>query len=495
MSRIAVLYLAGIALSEILVLLGYKKEFYQFPIQDAFQCWVWIAGLTIYLCLRKQDKAIAFLKNCLLLFAALAPIAVLFLFVFRYGVNCIYWDQWPTVKHLAKYANGTLSFADFLVPYGDGHLEIFPRLIMFSLGVCTGYNTVAELYANLFCLLAALGVVLSACKKQFSLAKNAWYVLPVCYLILSPGQTLQILYGSGLNWFLVNAAALASLYLLHETIQPQYAGRSILKLIAAIAFATVSNFSLANGALIWLAGLTQIFMARSLAPRKTWVIRSVWIAGGVCSLFFYLPHAGLQNLGISGNPFKHCDFLFMLAGMSLGGEWHAPLAWGIMLLSLLAISIILLYKYNQWRENALWISILVFAVCSLFLIFLGRYDQRIPQLRYVTVSILLIAPLYIILLNLFLKFRSHFVVTTAYLTIACLVIAGIPLTFTDGLSDAKSRIVSFSSSASLLASYERQSDDALKTFAPDPAFVREYAPVLKRLGYNVFNVSGSCGKR
>jgi hypothetical protein len=482
----AVLYLTGIMVSEIIVLLGYTKKFYRIPIQDTFQCWIWIAGLIIYYCLRKKEKATHFLNNCVLLFIALAPIAVLFLLVCRYSVNCISWDQWPTVKHLVKYANGTLSFADFLVPYGDGHVEIFPRLIMFSLALCTGYNTIAEVFVNLSCLLVALGVVLLACKKQFSLPKNILYVLPVCYLVLNPGQAAQILYGSGLNWFLVNVSVLASLYLLHETMQPQHAGKLILRLVAAIAFAAIANFSLANGVLVWEAGLIQIFITRPLSSRKAWVIRSIWIVVGLCMTLFYLSHAELQNVRVGDNPSRHLNFIFSLIGLSLGGQWHAPLVWGMMLFSLLAIGMCLLYKCNQWRENAFWISVLVFALCSLLLIFIGRHTQGIPDLRYITVAILLVTPLYIILLNLFLKFRNNFVIAVAYLTITCLIIAGIPLTFTDGFSDAKSRIASFTKSASLLSTYELQSDDLLNTFAPDHALVKKYAPILKRLRYNVF---------
>src|SRR5438128_1219761 len=93
-----------------------------------------------------------------LLLALVLPALLPFNFVYRFGVNLPYWDQWELVPLLAKLHDGQLTLADLTAQHNE-HRIFFPRLIMLGLATLTRYNTVAEMYFNAG-LLVVLGAVL-----------------------------------------------------------------------------------------------------------------------------------------------------------------------------------------------------------------------------------------------------------------------------------------------------------------------------------------------
>ncbi len=499
---LGILYLVWVVITEIFLLSGSQKYFFLPSAFNDFQWALWDLGLGVYWLLRTKTRIISLFKKYILLCVVFAPILVACLFVFRYGVNTIYSDQWRAAPLFVKYAEGTLTFADFFRNI-ECHRELFPNCIAFFLGLLTGYSTIAELYANVFFITMAFCIILFALKKQVPFtARNLFFFVPITYLLFSPEQMRTVLYGAGLGWFLVNAAVIASLYFLYTAITQQDAKKAIFKLAIAIVCSTIATFSSGMWICVWFAGFIQIIVSRSLSFRKQRFMLGGWVAAGLLESLLYLNnwHFFTQQIarpvltGLSKateNPFSYLQFFPMFLGRAFVGK-QEPLIWGIALSSLLVISILLLYTHKLAKENALWISIFAFAACAAFEIFVGRVCLKTDLsegllTRYPTISLLLVVPVYIVILNLFLTVRNNFVVMIVYAAIVCLVIISISFSFSNGLRLAAERNRVSSEAAAILTTYENQSDYALNEISGGKsAIVRQYAPALKRLRYNVF---------
>ncbi|HZS38481.1 MAG TPA: hypothetical protein VFF06_16715, partial [Polyangia bacterium] len=65
---------------------------------------------------------------------ALVPAIALAAFVWRFGVDVPYWDQWELVPLLKGAHDGTLRAADFFALHNE-HRLVVPRLIMLGLAM------------------------------------------------------------------------------------------------------------------------------------------------------------------------------------------------------------------------------------------------------------------------------------------------------------------------------------------------------------------------
>src|SRR5678815_2827528 len=93
-------------------------------------------------------------KKILLL--ALIPILTVGAYIYFFGLNIPFWDQWANVSLLMKQQQGLLSIRDLFAQHNE-HRPFFPRLIWIVLARLTHYNVKAEQWTNLFIAVAAFG--------------------------------------------------------------------------------------------------------------------------------------------------------------------------------------------------------------------------------------------------------------------------------------------------------------------------------------------------
>src|SRR6266508_1980472 len=87
---------------------------------------------------------------------SLIPIVTVGAYIYFFGLNMPFWDQWENVSLLIKQQQGNLSIADLFTQH-DEHRPFFPRLIWIGLAELTHYNVKAEQWTNLFIALATFG--------------------------------------------------------------------------------------------------------------------------------------------------------------------------------------------------------------------------------------------------------------------------------------------------------------------------------------------------
>jgi hypothetical protein len=75
----------------------------------------------------------------------LLPAALGFLYVYLFGVNVVFGDQWFIVPLFDKLFAGELTISDLFAQHLE-HRMFFPRIAMLLLGVATEYNNRAEMY-------------------------------------------------------------------------------------------------------------------------------------------------------------------------------------------------------------------------------------------------------------------------------------------------------------------------------------------------------------
>jgi hypothetical protein len=155
------------------------------------------------------------------------------------------------------------------------------------------------------------------------------------------------------------------------------------------------------------------------------------------------------------------------------------------------VSLFLIYRDRGVGEYSFWISVLLYSFLILASITLGRSGQfgalQAMASRYTTFSILAVASIYAMLAKTTLERRSRPTIVLLS-ALAGVVLLSATVSYQEGIEVGNKERVAREKAAFVLSTYESQPDEALtESLNPRARVVRERAPVLQRLGYNVFS--------
>src|SRR5215204_2407033 len=433
----------------------------------------------------------------------LLPVALAFLFVYLYGVTVVHVDQWEIIPRFEKLSLGTLGVSDLFAPHNQ-HRMLFPWIIMLGLGTITKYNNVAEMYFTLACFLGMLTALIlvfrGSIKPRLPFLLPVFFV-PIAFLVFSLIQHENMLWGFQLQFGLVQVSSVLALCLLY------FSGYERLRKLvfpAALTSATVATFSAASGLFVWWVGLLQLLIGPVEKPTKKWLV-GAWGLIGVGEWIVYFsnnsqgastpllrllltdPIAGTKLFLTSGME----SFLTLL-GHSLFGQQSLAFVSGMLLLGLVAVATLLLYRDRDFGGSSFWIALVLFSLFTLASITVGRLgiDGGMPLLpRYNSFSIPAVIGIYVVLLRSALSKKSY--LTSALLgSLSALIMLSVPFSYSEGVKAGRATALYREEAAFILATYETQPDALLGAFDfTNPEFerVRERAPILEALGYNVFS--------
>ena len=422
-------------------------------------------------------------------FLILLPAVLGVLYVRAFGVSVVYYDAWSVVRLFEKWSSGMLGLSDLF----DQHLEhriFFPRVVELLLGGITGYDNVVEMYLIQACLLATLFVLLLA---MWETVRSWLFVfVPVAFLVFSFRQYENMLWGFQISLVFTQTFGVLALFLLYVLGRKRY---KKLALAGAVVSGTIASFSTAQGLLVWPAGLLQLFFS-PLEKRTKRALIILWTLLGsaewVAYFFDYTtPKDRPSMLYVLSHPLVGAEYLLNLLGSSL--FWREDLAFmgGSLLVCLALASLLLIYRNRGLGEYSFWISVLLYSFLILASITLGRSGTFGPLQamapRYTTFSILAVVSIYAMLVKLALERRSR---TTIVLlsALAGVVLLSTAISYQKGIKVGSKERVSRERAAFVLSTYETQPDEALvASLNPRARVVRERAPVLQELGYNVFS--------
>jgi len=435
-------------------------------------------------------KAIG-LISCLLI---LLPAVFAWLYVRAFGVSVVFGDAWSIARFFDWWSSGTLHITDLLRPHNE-HRMFFPKGVELLVGSITEYDNVVEMYLILACFLATLIILLLA----FRNTTRPWLLLfvPVSFLIFSFRQYENMLFGFQINFAFTQLFGVLALFLLYLSGHRRF---KKLAFLAALGSGTVASFSTAQGLFVWPAGLLQLFIG-SLEKRTKRVMIAIWSLVGLGEWVGYFIDYEFKDSSSLLDTFYHplvgAQYFLNLLGSSL--FWWQDLAFvgGLLLACLALVSLVLSYREGRLGEYSFWISLLLYSLFMLAAITVGRsgkfeiFQAMAP--RYTTFSILAVVSVYAMLAKMVFERRSN-LNTILLVALSGLVLVSASISYSRGIKEGNKERVSREKAAFVLSTYESQPDEALtESLNPHARVVRERAPVLQRLGYNVFSESQAPG--
>ena len=418
----------------------------------------------------------------------LFPPALGSLYVWLFGVNVVYGDEWRFAILFDE-----PNLARLWVQLNE-HRIFVPKVVILSLGSLTKWNTVVEMYVTQTLLLTTLFVLFVAFDGSIRSRWKSVLVAPVAFLVFSLRQGATMLTGLLMQFVLVLTFAVLAFYFLRVL------GRNTSRRLlfpAALVGATLASLSSAQGLLVWPVGLVQLLVCQP-GRRAKWILVGAWsLLGAAEWLVYFLDYHIPAHTTTSPptdlvvGPLYLLRFFLTALGSSLSWWQEPAFAIGFLLLVLVAASIFLVIRQGRLAEYSFWTSLLLFSFLILLAVTVGRAERGLDQAlvsRYTTYSILGVVGLYAMLAKLHFESKSH---STAILfgTLLIVVMLTLPVTCAGGVKLGISTEASREKAAAVLATYESRPGSQLTSLNPNPELVRKRAPILQKLDYNVFSES------
>jgi hypothetical protein len=442
----------------------------------------------------KKARILDYLIGLVSYLLILLPAALGALYVHAFGVSVVYSDAWSVVSLFDKWSSGTLQVSDLFHQHNE-HRMFFPEGVELLLGSLTKYDNIPEMYLIQICLLITLVILLFAFKDNI---KSAWLFLfvPVSFLIFGFRQYENMLFGYQINFAFAEAFGVLTLFLLYVVGRRDFKKSAF---AAALVSATIASYSVLQGLFVWPAGLLQLLIG-PLEKSKKGVFAALWGLVGVGEWIAYFadyinPRNKPSTLYALENPVAGIEFFLRLLGGSLFGAPTPTLGVGFLVACFALVGLFLIYKNKESSEYSFWVSLLFYSSLILAAITLGRSgfgpDQALIS-RYAAFSILAVVGVYAMLVKMAFERRTSIrrpsIPAVLLVALSGAMLLGVATSYPDGIDIGSNEKLSREKAAFVLSTYESQPDEALtESLNPHAKVVREDAPVLQRLGYNVFS--------
>lgn len=331
--------------------------------------------------------------------AVLIPVAFLSAMIIRWGVHVPFWDQWEMVPLFQKHAAGTLHFSDFWMQHNE-HRILFPNLIMYGLAQLTHWDPYYEVMVNLVLGLGVIAAAIQLLKRSIS-SRLVYIVSSVfaAWLLLSPIQWENWLWGWQIEWFLSVLAVLIVLWCLSakKITMPLF--------LVALTAATIATYSLANGLVILGLGLIMLGIRR---VKWSWV--AAWGVVTLTEIYLYYlhyinpPYHPSKTLWLH-EPRAFIHYVLSYLGSPLSPRYEQSHWIGLALLAVLAASTIYLWRHKrQLLTGQLlpWFALAAYGAASGVLTAISRVGLGVEQSyssRYTTISNVFVLGTFVITLS------------------------------------------------------------------------------------------------
>jgi hypothetical protein len=201
----------------------------------------------------------------LLIAAALVPPASMLFLILRLGVNVPFQDDWDTVTALAKWHEGTVTFADFWVQHSEHRIPSL-RALIWLVGMFSGYNVVTEMIVGFLFAVLALPVMAALLHRSLKdVAPDLVLPLTGVASLLFFSLVLHENWFSGtasLQLFLLRLVSLTLVWVL-----VRWPGQRRAALLA-MCCAVVGMFVEAAGLALWVTGGLGIWLTTEAHARR-----------------------------------------------------------------------------------------------------------------------------------------------------------------------------------------------------------------------------------
>jgi hypothetical protein len=416
------------------------------------------------------------------------PVCSGFSYVYLFGVDVVWNDEWDLVNLSRGIASGGKTVWDLWEPHNE-HRFVFPGIAVLLLAALTQWNTLAEMYLIQVCLLVTLVALLLTFRA--SVVRRPLFFVPVAFLVFSLVQGFNMLWGLQLTFIFVETFGVLTfcfLYLLGRGARKRFA------LPAALTTGTIAAFSAIQGLIVWPVGLLQLFVI-PLERSKKMGLMAVWGLVGLVEWVAYFIgfETGPDSPSVLhplSNPLAGAKYFVTLLGSSLSyPRWESfTFVGGLLLASLVAVSLLLIFTSGKVEEYSFWLALLLFSLFILAAITVGRSEaQGLPAGRYANFSVLAAVGVYAVLAKSFLENRSRAVVAL-FGTLCVVLVLSVPVSYFQGTRIGVGREHRAQQSAYILYTHSSQSDECLKLVRRSNTHtVERLAPEMEELDLSVFS--------
>jgi hypothetical protein len=320
------------------------------------------------------------------------PVFNLLFLLVQHSINVPFWDQWGFADLLNKWRHGTLGIGDLWRQHNEHRLFI-PQLFQILLASITGWNTRIEVMMNFLFGLGSFAVMVTLLWRTFQgrILPMLLATIVTAWLLFSPVQYINWIWGFQLAWFMSVFAAMVSIWALTNYDPKNGFDRWF---VLALLTSLVATFSMSNGMLMWAIGLGLLFYKHTARKQYvTWTVTGI----GAISLYFYhlvRPEQPSPLWLLRHRAHELTDYTLQFLGRNLAFTPPAAQKAGIVLLVLLGTSIVLLVRKKRLANVVPWLAIASYGLITAFLAAFSRMytfgvDHSMVQ-SYTTMSALFV---------------------------------------------------------------------------------------------------------
>lgn len=253
------------------------------------------------------------------------------------------------------------------------------------------------------------------------------------------------------------------------------------------------------GILVWPAGLLLILLSAS-AQRHKLTSAALWGIAAIASgtLYFLGWKSRLLSQHNSWDtPFSLLQSFVTGTGGSLFWINSEAFAAGLLLLTTLMLTGVLLYRTWRWPHNSFWLAVAAFALLNVSAVSYGRIGMGVQTSlapKYSLFSVLLVIALYIMLVDLLLQAKQRTAPFLVGIVLSCIILATTATHIRVFVQDTPTvfsnpwQMQAFKQQrAFLVYTYPYRSDQELQGLTAAGSKVREMSGFLKQHNFSVFH--------
>lgn len=344
----------------------------------------------------------------------IGSIVAYFSYIYAFGVNVLFWDEWELIKYFPDFYNGKLNLSALLTVKHNEHLMPVSFAFMLFHHLVFGVNIKLLLFSSAVIQGLSIIIVLQMARLLIPASPSRYWIAALLIIsLLSLSQYTNLLWGFQAAWFLVTFFFVSMLYALNKLFLLQSDRHRFFYLLFAIGFAFLASFSVFQGLISWVAG-TIFFLVKNDMHVKQFIgskFTRVWLIAFALCVGIYVsisatnsstgPSSNITALFILSNLITIIYIFIDVLGSVSGGvkHWITPLSGVIVLV----FSLYGLFKATSSKypsKYAFPVALIVFGMVFAVLVALGRSPLGVDaglEPRYSTYVIIMLVGVLLII--------------------------------------------------------------------------------------------------
>ena len=218
-------------------------------------------------------------RNLTIASCALIVPALYWVFVARYGVNSIFWDEWDNVAMFNAALHGHLIWSMLWSQHNENRM-LFPNLVFLAFARFGHFDTKSIMYLSAFLFSSGYFALLALCRIYARQWLGPAFTLLFGAVWFSLADWENALWGFQFAWYLIIFCALIMMLCL------SWKRITTLAVVAAIGLAAIASYSSFQGLILWPMGLLIVLWRIRERPR-VFRIGALWVACGLVTMALY----------------------------------------------------------------------------------------------------------------------------------------------------------------------------------------------------------------